>query len=447
MINVKLIAKTDVEPNKLTSHAAKVCYAAEIPELGNLIDVENRLFKTGHHTTLQHNYFTFCIDNISISAVTFGLHMSSPFYNTDQRSGRFSKMFDNNNTDDIKAYLKHFYPENGIDKAIEFIKKGAKIYADNISKVTEIAAENIKLERPFASEKYIASNSGKFAQEQLRSFISQAVPTGLDFTINLTTLAALYRVAWSPEMIEVTDKMAKIVTELYPDIAYMFNPDKKVAQMWTINAENKQPQIACEPILEVLDIDISDDYKLWDKAEDSVDLLQFSPFCMDNSLNTVKTKVEMSSASMGQDQRHRTIKRSMRNFTGKFYLPPLLKQAGLESVALEYITEFIELRKEVSSELLTAITPYGAMFEYKKLADINALIHEQEKRSCWCAQEEVYHLATALREQLAETGKYQDLLKRLSPPCYSTGKCSEGLRYCGRNIKELKSKYFQKRHV
>ena len=59
MIKANLIAKTDVEPRILSSHAAKTCYTSKVPELGATIDVENRLFKPGHHTTLQHNYFTF----------------------------------------------------------------------------------------------------------------------------------------------------------------------------------------------------------------------------------------------------------------------------------------------------------------------------------------------------------------------------------------------------
>ena len=54
IIKVKKIAGTDLEPTLLASHAARTCYTAEVPEIGETIDVENRLFKTGHHTTLEH---------------------------------------------------------------------------------------------------------------------------------------------------------------------------------------------------------------------------------------------------------------------------------------------------------------------------------------------------------------------------------------------------------
>ncbi len=168
---------------------------------------------------------------------------------------------------------------------------------------------------------------------------------------------------------------------------------------------------------------------------------------MDNSINNVETMAEMSATIMGHDQRHRSIKRGLMDFTGRFYVAPLMKQAGLEDIAKEYIGEFIELGKTLSPELLTTIVPYGAMFKFKKLSPLNGLIHEQGKRSCWCAQEEIYHLATILREQLKTTNKYDKLVDHLCPPCYKDGKCVEGVRFCGRNIKEDKTKYFPDRNI
>lgn len=63
-IKVTKIAETDVSPTILASHAATMCYNAETPELGRTIDVKKRLFDTGHHSTLEHNYWTFMIENI-----------------------------------------------------------------------------------------------------------------------------------------------------------------------------------------------------------------------------------------------------------------------------------------------------------------------------------------------------------------------------------------------
>ena len=88
MIKVQLVAHTNANPLELTSHAALICYQAEMPEVGKILDVENRLFKVGHHTTLQHFFFTFAIEGIAVGDITFGMHLASPFYNSDQPSGR-----------------------------------------------------------------------------------------------------------------------------------------------------------------------------------------------------------------------------------------------------------------------------------------------------------------------------------------------------------------------
>ena len=76
MITVKLIAQTDKDVTTLSSHAAKTCYTATVPEMGALIDVRARLFQPGHHTTIEHNSFTF---NILISSLSYSNHMSVIF--------------------------------------------------------------------------------------------------------------------------------------------------------------------------------------------------------------------------------------------------------------------------------------------------------------------------------------------------------------------------------
>ena len=194
-INVKIIAETNLSPEFLASHAAKMCYENEVSEVGKLIDVKSRLFNTGHHTTLQHNYFTFMIDGISVSSVYFGLHLTHQFYNSDQRSGRFSKMYNNPDLNYIKNHLSSYFEEKEVNLALDFIGYGLSIYKNNINKIIEYAKDKIKQERPFATEKYIELNSSKIAQEQLRMFISMIMPTALDYTINLSSLFTLYRTA------------------------------------------------------------------------------------------------------------------------------------------------------------------------------------------------------------------------------------------------------------
>jgi len=79
-IVARIIAKTDVNPTVLASHAALKCYQAQTPVMGKKIDVENRLFGVGHHTTLQHYFSTADIENIAVGDITAGIHLVSPFY-------------------------------------------------------------------------------------------------------------------------------------------------------------------------------------------------------------------------------------------------------------------------------------------------------------------------------------------------------------------------------
>ena len=446
-MKVELIAETNVDPIVLSSHAAKKRYPAENPRLGQLIDVNARLFTPGHHTTLQHNYFTFSLEDVPVSACVLGLHLTSPYYNTDQRSGRFSKMYNNPDFDGIEAHLKEFYPTENISAVMDFIKKGAKIYADNIASLTEIAKEAIQSERPFANEKYVQSQAPKFAQEQLRMFISLVAPTGLDYTLNLSALTALYRTAWTPELKDLSQKMADAVIAKHPDLAYMFEAQKRLDKEWTIRSLSHTAVVQEEPKLKLLDVSLN--LPLSDlEGKDSVDILHFSPFALNDNVNAIKTEIEVDcGATMGQDQRHRSIKRSEPVLTGAFYLPPLLKEGGLAQTAQAYMQEYLDLSQKISPVLAMAVMPYGAMVRYQKEASLNALKHEQAKRLCWCAQEEIYHLSVLLRQALEKHPIGKQLLPLLAPPCY-THKCIEGVRYCGRQLnKNLVSDYFQKRRV
>lgn len=454
-IKITKIAETNVSPTLLASHAARMCYTAESPQLGETIDVKKRLFDTGHHSTLEHNYWTFMIENIPVSSVVFGLHLTAPFYDTDQRSGRFSKMYDNPDMADIEKTLETYYPDTPakyINQACNFIYRGLNIYADNKDKVTDLARDAIRYERPNANDKYVESNAPKFAQEQLRMFVSMIAPTALDWTVDLATICAFYRTAWTPFM---RDAMDKIVTEIkteHPDIAYMFDEKVRNTKYWSPKFAPCYMGTKKRPEFRLLDYKYSEQDFIENESRDTVDTLQFSPEYMDNSLMYVRESIHIDAgATMGQDQRHRSIKRSKPVFTGYFYLPPLLNNAGLKPTADTWMRDFYKMvnNPEFSRSMLTSISPYGAMVRYDKHADLNALIHEQGKRTCWCAQEAIYHLACDLRRELAKhIGENAKVLKYLTPPCLSMGHCVEGARYCGRDLKnETLEKYFRDRQI
>ncbi|MCK5416515.1 FAD-dependent thymidylate synthase [Candidatus Parcubacteria bacterium] len=452
MIKVELLSHSSADPIELTSHAALACYQSIPPQMGKKIDIENRLFNTGHHTTLQHNFFTFNIEGISVGDITTGMHLAHPFYNSDQRSGRYcAKMFLEPDFDKIEEYIKTFWPdvENSTrSEVMTYIKNSVQIYHDNIKQASEITKKFIKEERPFVSDKAVELNGPKIAQEQMRVFIPIIFPTGFDFTINITVLAAIYQSAWTPAMKYVTEKMAELVMKQFPDLEFIFDEDKRKNHEWAFDILNNNT-IKNEPALELISVQNEDNFiKPLNKDMHPVDLLHFLPKMMDNSIGEIETKVEMSIATMGQDQRHRTIRRGKPAFTGNFYLPSIPEECGLEEEAKKVLADWKNLKNKIPKTLHMIIAPYGAMVSYTKKGSFNAIAHEQGKRLCFCAQEEIYHLGRLLRLSIQDFNSKSSLLNIFEPPCYRDGICAEGARYCGRDLKERNpDNFFPKRKI
>jgi hypothetical protein len=87
------------------------------------------------------------------------------------------------------------------------------------------------------------------------------------------------------------------------------------------------------------------------------------------------------------------------------------------------------------------------MVTYRSAGDFNAVAHEQAKRLCWNAQEEIRNLARQLRSQMVdEVGADNKLVTMLEPPCFH-GKCIEGNRYCGRPLKTRRDERYFARQV
>ena len=450
-MRIKLISWTNDQPLKQISLAAKTCYTSSPPQNNKLLDIENILWKTGHHTTLEHFFVSFYIDGISISDVTFGLHLTHPFYNTSQRSGRYAtKMFWQPDWDKIENYLDKFWPEISSQTkklVISYLRQGVSNFQDNHSMVTKIAEDFIKKERPFLTEKNRQKDATKIAQEQLRMFIPTIFPTALVYTVNLITLASMQRTAWTSPMRYTVQKMVDLVLDKFPELKFAYDWNIKQNSNWKIKSAEQAKKILKEPKLKILAVNSFEKIKFPTSQEiGPLDLLQFNPELMNLHLTEITSEVEISIATMGQDQRHRTIRRGEPTVTGNFYTPPLLVEAGLEQLAQKTLTNWFALKNTVPSDLWLTLAPYGAMVKYRKVGDLNAIIHEQNKRLCWRAQEEIYWLSCLLRKELIKqnnplTNKFLNLLM---PPCYN-GKCPEGPRYCGRNLKT--KNWFIKRKV
>lgn len=444
-ISVILEGKTNRLLEDLSSFAAKSCYNSELPKMGDRINVEGNLFNTGHHTTMEHNSYSFAIEGISVGDVTFGLHLCHPFYNTDQRSGRFCiDMFENPDFEYISKYIQEHWniSEESLEEVIKYIKKASTIFSDNKNDAIEVAKKFFGEERP--NYKGNANrNAEKIAKEQLRSVIPVIFPTGLLYTIDFITLVSMWESAWSPVMRKVTDLMKDVVIQDDPEAEKYFIEKNRRQSDWTANIFDlhKENIYVGDQFRRVSKLKFSlGDFSV-SKKDSSVDNLHFSPERMNQNVDFVKYRTMLSVASYGQDQRHRTVKRGIPIFTNKFYLPPILKELNLQYAIESLMKNWIDLTKKVPASLSMILAPYGAVLEYDKLASINALEHEIGKRSCFNAQEEIYHLATELRAKLDN----ETLKELLSPACYN-GACIEGNRFCGRDLSN-RDNFFPKRKI
>lgn len=468
MIKVGLISHTNVDPIELAQFGANLCYDGEIPVFGaSKLNVEKGLFEKGHHTTLQHWSANFVVEGIAVSDITFGFHLANIFYNTGQRSGRYcSDMFKKPDyAETISNYVMQFWPEVGSDQIrniIDYVRFGVDTYNANFSVAEKTALDFLSEERPYvplevSSEqkkkgiKGHVDNAPKIAQEQLRVFIPTIFPTAFIHTLNLTALAALYESSWTPAMKYVTGEMVRLILEKFPKLAFMFKEEKRRVGEFNIqkpdivilNAKNK-------PGFKLIGI-AGEELLVNPEAETKhpLDKLHFLPETMDNSAGGIETEVELSVATMGQDQRHRTIGRGSARFTGSFYTPPIVEEMGLEEKGKELMQKWIELWREVPGTLAMVLAPYGAMAKYRKRGSFNSVLHEQGKRLCWLAQEEICHAGRLLRVAIEkEKGADSALLGIFDPPCYKTGVCGEGNRYCGRDLRLRKTgDYFPERKV
>lgn len=453
MIRVNLVGDCFNDPLQVAQHAASECYVEENPIFDAVfeskIDPEKSLWRTGHHTTFEHSahYFTFQIEGISVADVTLGLHLSTPFYNTSQRSGRFcASMFKKPDFKMMEKYISFYWTGIDTSKIVEYLKTAYHFYNYELEKVQDLAREIIAKERPNATKKYIRENGVKFAQEQMRMFIPIIFPTGLDYTINLITLSSLFHLSWLPGMRSAIEQMVRLVLAKYPELGFMFV--RVDDGLITKKIESLFEQIAppCGLVGDILSFPEATLFSyrgeiiLPESGEaHPLDLTQASPWLMQNNAVRIESEVLISLATMGQDQRHRTVQRTLPVYEGSIYMPPLLSRAGL-SGGLEYLMlAWNNLENIIPRDLWVCLAPYGAMVRYRKSAGGNAFLHETSKRLCWCAQEEIYHLNKKFREELLssvmiEQKEKDKLVQAISPPCVRTGRCVEGKRYCGRDL-------------
>jgi thymidylate synthase ThyX len=449
---IKLLPPMGVDES--ASHAARICYSPKIPKLGELIDVLKSLFKPGHMTTLSHaaTFETYEIEGIAVGDITFGLHLTHPFYNTDQRSGRYAgEMFSNPNFEQMMAYVMEYWPETSPTTRgaiLSYLQHCAAQYTNLMPEATDLARKHILKLRPFISKKDFDKKCENTAQEQVRVVIPTLFPTALVFTVNLVALVAMYEEAWTPGMKDMTQQMVDKYCEKHPDARKYFNTERRRTDEFALAVPAPNDVfVALTPSLTKCEVYRPDLFILPSpEIMHPVDRLHFRPELMDNNIGSITSEVTVSLATYGQDQRHRTVRRSQPVFTGGFYLPPLLQKVDdAQSSAESLMKKWTELAASLPKTLGMLLAPYGAMVRYTKQGSFNAKLHELGKRTCLQAQEEIRYLTALERNEVSKlVSPFHSIMHMYQPHCFETGTCAEGGRFCGRDLRLPHTEYFQR---
>lgn len=439
VIDVSLAWHSNADPKQSAEFSGLICYSSERPKLGDKMkgDPKKILFDKGHMTPYEHFTMTWLIDGISVYDITLGFHLTFPFYDSCQRSGRYCKgMFDNPDYQRIAKYIYRYWPETTsqqMREIMDYIRYSTGIYLDKKPAADKVAYQMLKDSRPKIAQKNLEEQAPKSAQEQLRVFYQLIYPTCFAFSIDLVSLAVLYRTAWTPATRDVTERMVRIMQSRFPDLG-IFNNLERREDDWAPQIIS-EPKVAKDPELSIDRITGGSEVTIPSPDELApLDVMQFDPRFLNNHLTTVESTVKVSAITMGQDQRHRTVVRGTPTFTNDFYVPAVVHELGLEGEALEVLKQWNTVGGDMSPTLRAALAPYGSMLTYGKVADLNALAHEWGARSCKQAQTEIWQLVNMTQGVLRGDPLGTKLISLTDPKCRRTGVCAEPGRFCGRDL-------------
>ena len=135
----------------------------------------------------------------------------------------------------------------------------------------------------------------------------------------MTVLAALHRSGLDSGNARCHPKMVDQVKEKFPEIAFMFAETDN--HEWAISLEaDAEINAKYKPALKLLGITGEESFIMPEpKIMHPIDKLHFLPDMMDNSFGSIETEIEISVATMGKIERHRTIEKQAKIYR-QFYI-------------------------------------------------------------------------------------------------------------------------------
>jgi thymidylate synthase ThyX len=474
--------------------AARTCYSPRVVGADEITPSQREsigplTFEAGHHTVWQHAHFEFGIENVSRQLVWTFLH-SHPFYNSEQSSQRFVRL------DEIRAHVPDGLAGEAravylgaIESAWEAYRRlTALLREDTLRILTDLRHLS-----PNAAEKRrkrVEREAEKKAIEIARYVIPVAAFTSMVHTVSGIVLHRLYRMMRTGdaprETRAVVEAMVALVKETEPAFFERIGQGP-LAEAEVVEA--RLPLFASDGDAEAARLDarlggrvsLLVDYMV--RAEETTaeavrTLLGQGPDTLPDGqalewllnpginryrLETLQLSVHsplgramhhatytflkrISHTADSQDQRHRTVPASRPLMTltdtrKPDYVTPPLVAANRE--ALEVYEEAMGRAWKAKNRLLEMgvpleqalyLLPNAKALRFHESGNLLYLAHKWVMRTCFNAQEEIYHASMDELEQVRAV--HPRLMRHMGPPCVLrdgriTPRCTEGEHFCG----------------
>jgi thymidylate synthase ThyX len=491
-----------VKPFNTVLTTARTCYSSK----GLVEDADLKpggeglardLYEAGHHTTIQHAYFQFAMENVSRQFLWSFLH-AHPFYNSEQVSQRYVK---------VRASNCFVPPLRGEARAIylEGVAEQLGFYRELIGSLTPLATAAYDARFPARAarrEKYVKEIEKK-AQEIARYVLPVATCAYLYHTVSALTILRYWRMCRqydAPyEQQLVVGKMVEALLAIDPEYRRLLEDplptedtpeaqffaarpelttatvrgefvrefdaslDGRVSKLvdWKARAEEETAQ-AVREVLGVPASRLNDDDAIalaCDPSRNAMlgQALNVSTFdklarAMHHGAYTFRKRI--SHAADSQDQRHRMTPASRpilaAHATGEpdYVVPTLVRQDPAVEARYREMMDRVwdrigQLRSHgVSDEFALYLLPNAVNVRYTESTDFLNLRHKHVMRLCYLAQDEIWQASVDEAAQVRRV--HPRLGAQLLPPCGVRKEagtkpfCPEGARYCGVPVWNLK---------
>lgn len=503
---VRILTMLD-RPYETAVAAARTCYSSKGLVTANDVAessettrdrIAQGIYKGGHHTTFQHGYVQYALNNVSRQFLWTFLH-SHTFYNSEQVSQRYVP---------VKPEAFAVPPLSGRAKTV---------YLDGISEMIRAYHRLVELLTPLAEAAYFERfpkrprskgtrrDIWRKAMEIARYALPLAMFAYLYHTISTLTLLRYWRlcqqpgapletrlvveqmvralVAADPPLATILEEPLPPTPETMPEIAALaaFKTDAQAAESARgfarefdaklngrvsrlVGFKPDNEAMVAQAVRGVLGLPVSalSDREAVELAVSPARNPHLTGALNLSTLSRLSRAMyhahytfykKLSHTADSQDQRHRMtpatrpVVSAYLSDTPDYIVPELVRQdKGVLDLYQETMARAWERLGElrrlgVSDEFRAYLLPNAVSIRLVESADLLNLRHKLEMRLCYNAQEEIWRASLDEAQQVREVnptiGRY------LLPPCTlrkladDRAYCPEGERYCGVRVWEL----------